>query len=635
MFLSFHCVKSNLNLRFLCIYNNYVVKKNSLHIKIFFVGIVLSLISFYPLNYLGFTIPKILFLNLTLFISYIFCLRNEKINLYEIFGTISSKLILLYFFLYGIYTLFSISPLSSLLGDSQLMQGLFNQILYLSLFIIVSVFSKNNENQIYIIKSILYANLITVTYALLQFINIDPLAAAWMGEKFLDRTFSTLGNPNWLASFIILTLPVVFYFYEKHYFYKILFLLNIIALISTSSKAGILAFVVIVMIYLFKYFKNHFTYKIKLNQIYLCLAFILLLFIGFVTFNNRYSSNFELGRSTNARKIIWSSTIEAVKVNPLGYGVETLQFVYPKFNNPKLWEFENITARINRSHNQILDLWFQIGPFGVLVFYSFLIVILFTHFKENKDSIRFLLSLSLIGYALTNLFGFVTIGTEIVFWIIVAILSHNVENLKLGEVSLFRNIFSKIIVICLTFIVFIIGIYNVKHLIAEVYFTKASNDLQQQDYLSAINNFEKSISIYRYDRIYLLQTSEVLLAFSNDENKDFLNLIETYLNQLNHLSNYNDPEVPILEAWLFAIKGENEKFQNKLSEAKQSNPYSILTYKIAFEIYKYLGNEEQAEIEKQNIMNLLPYFWKDKNTDAGRIFWKNNAWLKQFVAPVK
>jgi hypothetical protein len=466
--------------------------------------------------------------------------------------------------------------------------------------------------------------------------KLDPLKNLFSYEDFLNRTFSLIGNPNWLGAVIILNLPILFYLYKKtenKTFYIISIFLNLIVLITTASKSAILALIIITILFLYaeiinkketqiSFIKNIF----KNTKNILLIIFIsgTLIALTLIIFTQRYSNTFELGRSTNSRRIIWNQSIEIIKSNPIGYGLETLKMIYPQFNTPKLWEFESITSRIDRAHNQILDMLITIGPIGTLIFYAFIFLIIKKNYKKENE-LKFYISLSLIGYLITNLFGFETIVPGVLFWIGIGILTKETKftnkekaNFKITTIYTFT-----------ASILIIIAYFNSQHLLANIDFSKGENFIKQGNYYNGLQKFSSAISKFPYDRTYLLQASEVILASTrkNAENQKLLNQAQQYLNQAKKISNNQDPEVPILEAWLAAIQNNQNLFQAKLEEAKTINPYSVITYKIAIQIYRYLGQEEKAYLEWQNLLKLLPYFWNDPNNDPGRIFQKNNQWV--------
>ena len=529
------------------------------------------------------------------------------------------------------------------------MQGLLTQLIYFSIFIFITAFF-TTEDKPKIIKTIIYSNFAVIIYGLLQILKLDPLQNLWLSEEFLGRTFGTLGNPNWLAAFIILTLPILLYEYAKAYarqnfrtkiFYFLFSILNLIVLISTSSKAGLLALIIISIIWLIKKSNRKISifstapYRHATTYLYGAIILFLILFITY-TFHSRYSNSFELGRSTKARQIIWTQTIKMIKARPLGYGLETFQFIYPQFNDPKLWEYEKITARIDSAHNQILDLWIKTGPFGMIIFYAFLILLIIKNLKSEKNSLNFYFALSLIGYAITNLFGFETITTGIFFWITIGLLSNEKNDtlFSYGRMAIRPDIrpdirpkffpaFLSLILLTSTFL-------QLNHLQANINYSKGNTFLKEKNYTQALTEFQKSIQIYPYDRIYLLQTAELLLA--SEQNKKFGTEIKNYLIQAKKLSHSKDAEIPILEAWFSAINGDQKLFTEKLNQAKTLNPYSITTYKIAYQIYKKLKQNENAKKELENLKKLLPSYWDKKETDAGRIFQKENKWIIELLS---
>ncbi len=82
--------------------------------------------------------------------------------------------------------------------------------LYLSLLILWIILSTRTqkERKKYLVISFLSSGFVCL-YALFQYLGWDPLAAAYSTRLDLSRVFSTLGNPNYLAGYALMLLPLV------------------------------------------------------------------------------------------------------------------------------------------------------------------------------------------------------------------------------------------------------------------------------------------------------------------------------------------------------------------------------------------------------------------------------------------
>ena len=82
--------------------------------------------------------------------------------------------------------------------------------LYLSLLILGIILSTNTrqENMKFLTISLFSSGFVCL-YALFQYIGWDPLTASYSTRLDLSRVFSTLGNPNYLAGYTLMLLPLV------------------------------------------------------------------------------------------------------------------------------------------------------------------------------------------------------------------------------------------------------------------------------------------------------------------------------------------------------------------------------------------------------------------------------------------
>jgi len=111
----------------------------------------------------------------------------------------------LFFLLSGIVS-FSISPFKFTSFEE-----LTRRVLYIGIFLIALVEFNSPEKVNRMFRWILAATFIAVFYGLVQFMDLDPFI--WKGA-FGDRIFSTFGNPNFFAAFLVLVTPLILTFFD-------------------------------------------------------------------------------------------------------------------------------------------------------------------------------------------------------------------------------------------------------------------------------------------------------------------------------------------------------------------------------------------------------------------------------------
>lgn len=100
--------------------------------------------------------------------------------------------------------IFSDSPMLSIAGEYERQTGLVIYLAYGTLLVAtMSAFDLERIQQVAV--ALLGAAGVAAVYGLLQAVDLDPLNFA---GQYADQIFSTLGNPNWAASYIALGVPV-------------------------------------------------------------------------------------------------------------------------------------------------------------------------------------------------------------------------------------------------------------------------------------------------------------------------------------------------------------------------------------------------------------------------------------------
>lgn len=297
-------------------------------------------------------------------------------------------------------------------------------------------------------------SIIVAIYGVLERLGIDK--HLWV-QDVQSRVFSTLGQPNWLAAYIVALLPISLgaalqslQAKKKGMSWVPLFLsalsvLYFVTLIFTRSRSGLLGLAIALAIFVGGLF---ITRQLK-KQTMSILVGVALLWTVFLFFNGSYISQIddrftyqaiknrlsppktqpktaaqqeaqpqggtlmEFGgtESGTIRKYVWEAAISGWKATPknflLGTGTETFAFAFfqykPKEHNlTSEWDF-----LYNKAHNEYLNYLTTTGILGIGTYLAFLGVIALWYglsFKkalitEDSETTRFA-SLSPVGIGL-------------------------------------------------------------------------------------------------------------------------------------------------------------------------------------------------------------------------------------------
>ena len=278
-------------------------------------------------------------------------------------------------------------------------------------------------------------------YALMQHFQYDPLV---IYMNYPPIIFSTIGNQNFLASLMVMTIPIPcgLYFMSKNkkdnFFYLFAVFVLFGALIASFTRSAWLAFIIIYLISFFIVVK----YKVSIIKF----AIITLVFcfsIGFLNLNlklkpklnqteinpkslyNRSVSikkEFDLSNeyAGSGRYKIWNITSKVIKKHPiLGVGPENLKPCLKTEFKKDLDEYYRMKRNtIDKAHNEYLHIAAVNGIPALLVLLSIYYLSFIHLYKNRKNNINKLLFIIILGYLAQAFFNISVIAVAPVFWII-------------------------------------------------------------------------------------------------------------------------------------------------------------------------------------------------------------------------
>lgn len=287
------------------------------------------------------------------------------------------------------------------------------------------------------------ATLVSI-YGVAQHFGID--AKYWV-QDVKNRVFSTLGQPNWLAAYLvaIIFIPISNSLNSKKPIIQYsIFTILFICLLFTKSRSGLLAFAVSSAVFWgYHIFKTKsFKSAIILNSLFIILLLVIKtpardLILS--KFEQRASPTetlvkegpaLEVGGTESGliRQIVWKGALAAWRDGTknfwIGTGPETFAMAYyahrpVEHNNTSEWEL-----LYNKAHNEFLNFLTTTGLLG-LVSYLFLLtsmgfLILNTLYKIHDTKIVALFA-GWLSLLVTNFWGFSVVITQILLFLLPAI----------------------------------------------------------------------------------------------------------------------------------------------------------------------------------------------------------------------
>jgi len=467
----------------------------------------------------------------------------------------------------------------------------------------------NSENKIKrIIVVAVFSGFLVAIYGILQILGIDFLS--WPENPLLTkRTISTFGQPNFLASWLLLVIPLSAYLiYENRKFfsrfiYSFILLIQLACLFSTSSRGGLIALGLSILLFIF-----YLLFFVRLKPAYkLGASFGLLL----VLISSLWSLNYFLpgrlnsllalrGGSITARVNFYQAAANAIVKKPFfGYGLENGGEVFIKYYEPDWGVYGDVSATTDKAHNLVLDIVLASGLAGLIlftIFYYYYFRLAKENIKQHKmANLSLALSFGAAAYLFSLLFSFTIVAGEIYFWSFLALLAvinmiGEEPSLSAARIksSLIARRIIKILAILMIFISVSWGIrLEFRNLMADYYFDKFYYALGQGQYLTAFVLAEYAaqektnpINQEYYDR------------FLGDKLSDF----------------YPDlKELPVKKI----SQTQLEDLNKKIPDLGYENIY------VKAKINSILGNYSQAEKYFKEILTLTPY-WPKTYIDFGR-----------------
>ncbi len=280
-----------------------------------------------------------------------------------------------------------------------------------------------------------------------------------------NRVFATLGQPNWLAAWIVAIAPLAWLALgnkanetgnkllkadRQTLLYILVTIATFAVVIFTKSRSGFLGLIIAYILFWGSYLLI--IKKLKLFVLVTCGLLLVTIVFGtpwtpslLEQSAKSTEQSFQTGgtslenggtESGDIRKIVWTGALNIWRANPIiGTGVETFGYSYYKYrpiehNNTSEWEL-----LYNKAHNEYLNYLANTGIFGLgtyLLLISTVVFYILRNFQfsifnfkikyknKNLNSHSLILIAILAGYVsilVTNFFGFSVVIVQLLFFL--------------------------------------------------------------------------------------------------------------------------------------------------------------------------------------------------------------------------
>ena len=277
-------------------------------------------------------------------------------------------------------------------------------------------------------------------------INSIPVSIFGISQHYagVTRIYTTIGQPNWAAAYIAMIIPLTLFRYFRVngrgvFLFGVIYLLEFACLWFTYSMSGFLGFLASLFVLFILNRKEFLNKRVFVKAVPIVVLSVLIAVLNLGVFRQRvedilidvrkvaFASVYALENASAVsntlsdpgfiRNGLWEGTLKLATSSPkvlfVGTGPETFPYAFQPFRTKILnysseWDFV-----FNKPHNYYLEILATMGILG-LVSYGILM------FKVLRTKHPFLVP-SLVSLFVSNIFGWPTVATTLVFWIYLAV----------------------------------------------------------------------------------------------------------------------------------------------------------------------------------------------------------------------
>jgi len=400
----------------------------------------------------------------------------------------------------------------------------------IALFYITVQYFREKKERKKILGAVFIAATIASLYGILQYFGIEIIWSAKIAP-YGARSVSTFGNPNFMSSYLILVIPVIFVLvlHEKSLKMKLamgtLGIINTLGLFVTQTRSSWLGLFVTLTIIAAVMIKSQ-KKVVSANKKWLILLAVMFIIIVLIPFRQSGTSgttnmlsqlagridsirNINQGSYTQ-RFLMWSAALSMFSEHPLlGVGAGNYEILYPSYQARflKIKMYAPCRTHSNNTHNEILEIITQLGLVGfglyIWLFYIFFkkTIEIYRNTADEQDRIMVLgLGASIVGMFVDNMLN-VSLHfpmPAIPFWINIGIIFSigiSGKNDAFYKINLKKEARFFIALLAAMFALFVI-ILNIRSFMGEVHYFDGFKKARQGDLQSAIKECLLSYKLY-------------------------------------------------------------------------------------------------------------------------------------------
>ncbi len=338
-------------------------------------------------------------------------------------------LLVLFIISLTVATLLALDVRVAMLGNPRRVEGLATLLTYVILFMMARNMVPLKQKHVNVLLAL---SLIIVLYGVLQTFGIDPFPRDFIRTNW-TRAFSTIGNPNFLGSFIVLLLPFTFdlYMRKQNKFGLLAYAILLYGLLATMTRGTWIGAFFAVLIYLGILWYQKQLYGSRF-LVFIVVSIMVLLVYGFVSGDafiarllslqtdlSKLIENEAIEEVGSSRMFIWMRGMQLFYKRPwFGYGPENVGLAFIKYFRSDLINKYGMLIVPDKAHNEYLHYALTGGIFTLLTYLGFIVLII----KKNmqimfKHPLALPLFIAIVGYLIQAFFNISVVSVAYIFWI--------------------------------------------------------------------------------------------------------------------------------------------------------------------------------------------------------------------------
>lgn len=313
-----------------------------------------------------------------------------------------------------ISSLFGANFIKSLAGNYYRSDGLITFFHIILLFLIMTLLLSNNF-KLKLIKTISISSIILGGWVIVDSLRFYILKDSGLNIWESNAFGGPFGNPNFLAGYLLSTLPITYYQIEEpntkvKTLFKIGILFQSLGLILTRSWTGLFGLLLLFLIYLV-------FIKSKYKKLLLATASITFIATAFLFIKNYKSIQIPDRIIAESRERIFTKGLLAFTKKPIvGWGWANFDHAFDSVDWPIKF---NTDAYVDKAHSSLLEVLVTTGVVGGIL-YMLIITNAIKSLVESKNRLAKFILLSLLITLIHMQTNVISISEDIFFWTLIS-----------------------------------------------------------------------------------------------------------------------------------------------------------------------------------------------------------------------